>query len=82
MNVGAVGALRRVKSAISVARLVLEHTRHSILAGELATQFALSMGFPIESLTTNQSREMWSEWRAKNCQPNYWMVSNTVSLYS
>ncbi len=30
MNVGAVAALRRIKSAISVARKVLDHTKHSV----------------------------------------------------
>ncbi|XP_063380427.1 N(4)-(Beta-N-acetylglucosaminyl)-L-asparaginase-like [Cydia fagiglandana] len=74
MNVGAVGALRRVKSAISVARHVLEHSYHSFLVGELATQFAEQMGFPVESLTTPKSKEMWKKWRNEdNCQPNFWM---------
>jgi hypothetical protein len=40
MNVGAVGGLRRVKSAAQVARLVLQHTKHSMLVGEQATEFA------------------------------------------
>lgn len=34
MNVGAVGDLRRIKNAIGVARKVLEHTTHTLLAGE------------------------------------------------
>lgn len=34
MNVGAVGDLRRIKNAIGVARSVLEHTTHTLLAGE------------------------------------------------
>lgn len=72
MNVGAVAALRRVKSAAKVARKVLEHTEHSILGGELATQFAVSMGFTEESLTTNESKQMWNDWKKNNCQPNYW----------
>lgn len=74
MNVGAVGALRRVKSAISVARHVLEHTEHSFLVGELATQFALQMGFKEEPLTTADSKRMWMKWHNEdNCQPNFWM---------
>eukprot|EP00794_Sanderia_malayensis_P005436 gene5436-6115_t len=32
--VGAVGCLRRIKSAISVARSVMEHTTHTLLIGE------------------------------------------------
>lgn len=37
MSVGAVGALRRVQHAISVARKVMEHTYHTLLVGEQAT---------------------------------------------
>ncbi|XP_023951071.2 N(4)-(Beta-N-acetylglucosaminyl)-L-asparaginase [Bicyclus anynana] len=74
MNVGAVAALRRVKSAASVARRVLEHTKHSILVGELATKFAVQMGFHEETLTTSISKRMWLKWYYKDhCQPNFWM---------
>jgi isoaspartyl peptidase/L-asparaginase-like protein (Ntn-hydrolase superfamily) len=61
MNMGAVAGLRRVKNAISVARCVLEHTQHSLLVGDLATQFAVSMGFKEESLETNISHNMWQQ---------------------
>lgn len=71
-DMGAVGALRRVKSAISVARRVLENTQHSILVGDQATNFALQMGFKEEDLSSNKSREMWKQWKMSNCQPNYW----------
>lgn len=71
-NVGAVAALRRVKSAISVARKVLENTHHSILAGSQATLFAKQMGFTEEWLNTTESQSKWQNWRDKNCQPNFW----------
>jgi len=58
MNVGSVGCLRRVKNAIKVARFVLEKTDHTMLVGELATKFALQMGFKEESLSTDQSIEV------------------------
>lgn len=75
MNVGAVGALRRIKNAISVARHVLEHTKHSLLVGELATQFAVHMGFHEENLATETSKIMWKKWfNDDHCQPNFWMV--------
>lgn len=74
MNVGAVGALRNIKSAISVARCVMENTEHSILAGELATQFAVEMGFQKDNLTTNVSVGMYQDWLNNSCQPNYWTV--------
>eukprot|EP00756_Hemistasia_phaeocysticola_P011027 Hpha_TRINITY_DN15078_c1_g1::TRINITY_DN15078_c1_g1_i2::g.123621::m.123621/K01444/AGA, aspG; N4-(beta-N-acetylglucosaminyl)-L-asparaginase len=51
INIGAVVALRRVKNAVGVARLVLEHTSHSMLAGDQATEFAVkNFGVKEESL--------------------------------
>lgn len=70
-NVGGVGGLRRVKSAIKVARYVLDNTDHSLLVGDQATQFAISMGFKEENLTTNYSKSVWETWKAGNCQPNF-----------
>ncbi|XP_077000658.1 N(4)-(beta-N-acetylglucosaminyl)-L-asparaginase isoform X2 [Tamandua tetradactyla] len=72
MDVGAVGDLRRIKNAIGVARKVLDHTTHTLLAGESATKFAESMGFTNEDLSTNTSRALHSDWLARNCQPNHW----------
>lgn len=74
MDVGAVGGLRDVKSAVSVARKVLENTQHTLLGGDLAADFAASMGFKKESLSTNESKQMWTQWKANNCQPNFWKV--------
>jgi len=74
MDVGAVASLRTVKSAISVARKVLHHTKHTLLGGELAAEFAIEMGFKGESLSTNESYRMWKDWEANNCQPNFWKV--------
>lgn len=71
-DVGAVGCLRRIKPAISVARKVLENTKHSLLVGSLATQFAIEMGFKEESLTTNKSTTDYLSWKNGNCQPNFW----------
>ncbi|CAG7725754.1 unnamed protein product [Allacma fusca] len=70
--VGAVACLRRVKAAISVARKVMENTQHSILAGDLATAFAIKMGFKEESLTTLESQDMHQSWKNNSCQPNFW----------
>ena len=41
-NVGAVGCLREIKSAISVARNVMERTGHTFLVGDLG-QFTVTM---------------------------------------
>lgn len=71
LNMGAVGALRRVKNVIGVARHVLDHTQHSMLVGDLATEFAVQNGFLEESLATNDSISMWEHWKHNKCQPNY-----------
>lgn len=71
MKSGSVAALRRIKNAIGVARAVLEHTTHTLLAGDFATDFAVSNGFTAEDLTTSDSASSCAAWRAENCQPNY-----------
>ncbi|KAF2347854.1 Peptidase T2 asparaginase 2 [Trinorchestia longiramus] len=71
-DVGAVAALRQVKDAISVARHVLHYTDHTLLVGSQATEFALSMGFKQENLTTPTSAGMHESWKEANCQPNFW----------
>ncbi|KAL0278975.1 UNVERIFIED_CONTAM: hypothetical protein PYX00_000633 [Menopon gallinae] len=73
MNVGAVGGLRRIKNAISVARRVLHNSKHSLLVGDAATAFAKSMGFKEENLTTTYSLNLHKKWLQKNCQPNHWV---------
>lgn len=75
MNVGAVAALRNIKDAIAVARHVLENTKHTLLAGDQAAEFAVMMGFKKESLATKQSKKMWKDWRYQKCQPNFWTVN-------
>jgi len=71
-DVGAVGDLRRIKSAISVARFVMEHTQHTLLAGESATAFAVQMGFKETNLSTPQSVKIYTDWKQNNCQLNFW----------
>nr|BAK01577.1 predicted protein [Hordeum vulgare subsp. vulgare] len=71
-DVGAVGAIRDIKNAIGVARHVLQYTTHTLLGGSQATDFAIQMGFTKESLSTNNSQQMYANWKNNNCQPNYW----------
>jgi len=71
MAVGSVANLRRVKQASAVARAVMNYTQHTLLAGDQATAFALSLGFQEESLTGPVSAKMTKDWIAVNCQPNY-----------
>lgn len=64
-DVGAVGCLKRVKKAISVARAVMEKTQHSLIVGDDATRFAARMGFEETSLTNITSQKRWEEWANK-----------------
>lgn len=73
MEVGAVAAMRYVKDGIRAARLVMEHTRHTLLVGEQASAFAISMGLPGPmNLSSPESMEKWTNWKANHCQPNFW----------
>uniref|UniRef100_A0A182QGA4 N(4)-(beta-N-acetylglucosaminyl)-L-asparaginase n=1 Tax=Anopheles farauti TaxID=69004 RepID=A0A182QGA4_9DIPT len=72
MDIGAVAALRDVKHAAEVAKHVLRNTKHTLLVGSQATEFALMMGFKKESLQTDASKSMWSQWKNNHCQPNFW----------
>lgn len=72
-DAGAVAALSDVRNAIGVARAVMEHTNHTLIAGTGAKEFAIQMGFPLESSETAQSEAMYTAWLANNCQPNYWI---------
>lgn len=76
MNIGAVGALRNVRDAIAVAHAVLENTRHTMLVGDQATDFAVQMGFARQSLVTPYSASIWNDWITNRCQPNFWTVRN------
>ncbi|XP_031564965.1 N(4)-(Beta-N-acetylglucosaminyl)-L-asparaginase-like isoform X2 [Actinia tenebrosa] len=70
-DVGAVGCLKDIKNAIGVARSVMKYTKETFLVGEDATKFAKDMGFKEESLSTNNSIDLWKSWKKKNCQPNF-----------
>jgi N4-(beta-N-acetylglucosaminyl)-L-asparaginase len=71
MATGAVGALRFIKSAVRAAAMVKDHTQHSILVGDQATAFAVSMGLQFSSLTTQASAELHRSWEQARCQPNF-----------
>lgn len=71
LRAGSVAGLRRVKNAIGVARAVMNFTRHTLLVGDLATQFALEMGFVDEDLHSVESMRRWIEWTESSCQPNF-----------
>ncbi|PKL82229.1 MAG: glycosylasparaginase [Ignavibacteriae bacterium HGW-Ignavibacteriae-3] len=65
-NAGSVAALEGIKNPISVAKLVMQKTKHVMLAGDGAKKFALENGFKEENLLTEKSRKAWENWKRKN----------------
>lgn len=72
---GSVCSLHSIKNPISVARKVLENTRHTTLAGEGALRFALKMGFRPEQLLTPESLKKWLDWKADPKRRVFWAIS-------
>jgi N4-(beta-N-acetylglucosaminyl)-L-asparaginase len=63
---GGVAALEGVRTPSLVAKAVMEHTDHHLLAGEGAQRFARNLGFTIEDdLNTPRSRQLWLEWKRR-----------------
>lgn len=63
---GSVAFLQDIENPISVARKVMEETKHVMLAGEGALQFALEKGFKRTNLLTEKSKKEWEEWLKKS----------------
>ena len=70
---GAVCNLHKIKNPISVARLVMEKTRHTTMAGEGALQFAIEMGFEPMQLLTPKSLEAWLKWKNSPKRDTFWI---------
>jgi len=63
LGFGAVGAIRRVRNPILIARKVLELSGHVLLAGDGALQFAREQGFDDYDPATAQARAEWQRAR-------------------
>jgi N4-(beta-N-acetylglucosaminyl)-L-asparaginase len=77
---GAIANLRHVKEAISVARVVMEKTYHSMIVGNEASDFAIKMGFARSSLRTEESDRLHQNWLRGGRNPNYWRVNASDSV--
>jgi N4-(beta-N-acetylglucosaminyl)-L-asparaginase len=62
-RMGAVGALRNIKTPSLVAKRVMEDTSHMMLVGEGALKFAKAEGFKEDDLLTDQSRLSYLVWK-------------------
>jgi N4-(beta-N-acetylglucosaminyl)-L-asparaginase len=65
LRCGAVAGVENVRHVCALARRVMDKTRHVLLLGEGARDFAASEGFPLENLTTPLSVQQWEKTRPK-----------------
>lgn len=66
-NCGSVVFLQNIKHPISVARKLMETTKHVVLAGDGALQFALENGFErMPSKLSPDAEKEWKEWLKKS----------------
>jgi N4-(beta-N-acetylglucosaminyl)-L-asparaginase len=70
---GAVFNLHKIKNPISVARLLMERTTHTQIAGAGALAFAVEMGFKPMQLLTPQSLQKWLDWKKTPHHQSYWI---------
>src|SRR5579863_2723479 len=70
---GSVCNLHKIKNPISVARLVMERTLHTTMAGEGALRFAIEMGFQPQQLLTPESLSEWLKWKNTPNRPTFWI---------
>jgi N4-(beta-N-acetylglucosaminyl)-L-asparaginase len=70
---GSVCNLHKIKNPISVARLVMEKTLHTTMAGEGALRFAIEMGFQAQQLLTLKSLAAWLKWKNTPNHETFWI---------
>ena len=70
-DAGSVAGMKRIKAASAVAKAVMTFTKHTLLVGDSATQFAVDMGFEQEDLHAKESVQKWTDWFGNQCQPNF-----------
>lgn len=68
---GAVAAIERIKNPISVARKVMEKTKHLLLVGAGANAFAKKLGFKEQELMSVEARRAWDQ-RPKDQRESFW----------
>lgn len=69
LQAGAVAGVKHVKNPISAARLVMTKTRHVMLSGDGADQFAREQGLPMEPQSyfdTERRRKQWEQVKDKH----------------
>lgn len=71
-DMGCVAYLRYHRKAISIARAIMHYTAETMLVGDGAEEFADMIGFERQDATTSTTLQAYAEWKANNCQPNFY----------
>ena len=79
-NAGSVAFLQNIKHPVSVARKVMEDTKHVMLVGEGARQFAVTQGFEEMDLLTVESWQAWEEWEKNRREMTPHETHDTISV--
>ena len=68
-DAGSVAGVEDILHPISVARKVMEETRHVMLVGDGAKSFALDQGYSTTPLLTDSQKTKWEKWKEKQSVP-------------
>ena len=79
-NAGSVAFIQNIKHPVSVARKVMEETKHVMLVGEGAKQFAVSKGFKEIDLLTSKSKKEWKKWLKERREMTPHETHDTISV--
>ena len=79
-NAGSVAFIQNIKHPVSVARKVMEETKHVMLVGEGARQFAVSKGFKEIDLLTSKSKKEWKKWLKERREMTPHETHDTISV--
>ncbi|MFL2982808.1 MAG: N(4)-(beta-N-acetylglucosaminyl)-L-asparaginase [Candidatus Neomarinimicrobiota bacterium] len=79
-NAGSVAFLQNIKHPVSVARMVMDDTKHVMLVGEGAKQFAISKGFKEINLLTDKSEGEWKKWLKERREMTPHETHDTLSV--
>jgi len=69
LDCGSVAALEDILHPVSVARMVMERTRHVLLVGAGAQLFARQQGIPTQNMLTDNARIAWERWKERQVRP-------------
>jgi len=65
---GSVAGLENFPHPISVARRVMEKTKHVLLVGPGAEEFAKEQGFKTQNLLTEKQKTKWENWKTEQAK--------------